>query len=190
MAIGAVTFDAYGTLRGRRGPDADPATHRGRSRAEGFGGRGFRTWTDLYYEATQRPPIRTLREIQGEILQRPGAARLPPHKVLHVGDSQVDDVAGAGAAGLRVAWLSRTGRPRRLDGPAPDFEIRDLTELVTLLERAHRLRGLGRVRSIRHARRSAGGRRAPAGGPFLVAGVVHGWRLDVDCRVRPRLQAL
>jgi hypothetical protein len=73
-----------------------------------------------------------------------------------------------------VAWPSRDSRcttactraidritatritPRRLDGPAPDFEIRDLTELVTLLERAHRLRGLGRVRSIRHARRSAG----------------------------------
>ena len=58
---------------------------------------------------------------------------LQPHEVLHVGDSDVDDVKGAKAAGLRVAWLNRTGRARRPDVPPPDFEIRDLTELPTLL---------------------------------------------------------
>lgn len=57
---------------------------------------------------------------------------LAPHEVLHVGDSDVDDVAGARAAGLRVAWLNREKRPRRPDVPEPDFEIRDLTELVKL----------------------------------------------------------
>lgn len=58
---------------------------------------------------------------------------LAPHEVLHVGDSEVDDVRGAKAAGLRVAWVNRTGRARRPDTPAPDFEIRDLTELPALL---------------------------------------------------------
>jgi 2-haloalkanoic acid dehalogenase type II len=58
---------------------------------------------------------------------------LPPHEVLHVGDSELDDVRGAKAAGLRVAWINRTNRPRRPDVPAPDFEIRDLTELPALL---------------------------------------------------------
>ena len=58
---------------------------------------------------------------------------LQPHEVLHVGDSDVDDVKGARAAGLRVAWLNRTGRSRRPDVPPPDFEIRDLTELPALL---------------------------------------------------------
>ena len=53
--------------------------------------------------------------------------------MLHVGDSDVDDVKGARAAGVRVAWLNRTGRARRADAPAPDFEIRDLTELLRLL---------------------------------------------------------
>ena len=56
-----------------------------------------------------------------------------PHEVLHVGDSDVDDVAGAKAAGLRVAWVNRDGRPRRAGTPPPDFEIRDLTGLPTLL---------------------------------------------------------
>ena len=58
---------------------------------------------------------------------------LQPNEVLHVGDSELDDVRGAKAAGLRVAWIDRTNRPRRSDVPAPDFEIRDLTELPALL---------------------------------------------------------
>lgn len=59
---------------------------------------------------------------------------LAPHEVLHVGDSEVDDVQGAKAAGLRVAWVNRTGRARRPGTPVPDFEIRDLTELPALLQ--------------------------------------------------------
>jgi FMN hydrolase / 5-amino-6-(5-phospho-D-ribitylamino)uracil phosphatase len=58
---------------------------------------------------------------------------LEPHEVLHVGDSEIDDVGGAKGAGLRVAWLNRNGRPRRHNVPAPDHEIRDLTELPSLL---------------------------------------------------------
>jgi len=61
---------------------------------------------------------------------------LLPHEVLHVGDSDVDDVLGANAAGLRVAWVNRDGRSRRPDVPAPDFEIPDLTPLPALLQRA------------------------------------------------------
>jgi 2-haloalkanoic acid dehalogenase type II len=59
--------------------------------------------------------------------------RLSPPEVLHVGDSEIDDVQGARQAGLRVAWINRTGRPRRTDLPPPDFEIRDLTGLLPLL---------------------------------------------------------
>jgi HAD superfamily hydrolase (TIGR01509 family) len=58
---------------------------------------------------------------------------LQPHEVLHVGDSDIDDVKGAKAAGLRVAWLNRTGRHARPEVSAPDHEIRDLTELLPLL---------------------------------------------------------
>jgi HAD superfamily hydrolase (TIGR01493 family) len=58
---------------------------------------------------------------------------LQPQEVLHVGDSDIDDVGGAKAAGLRVAWLNRNGRPRRPEVPAPDYEIRDLTELLPFL---------------------------------------------------------
>ena len=178
----------------------------------------WRAWTDLYTEATQVPPFRTLREIEEQILlgvlRRFGAGGDPtpyvdlffevttrvelypealtvlnalgrvrsaivsnadqehlaawnvtlpvefivisesvraykphpllfqsalrrlglqPHEVLHVGDSDVDDVKGAKAAGLRVAWVNRDGRSRHPDVPPPDFEIPDLNGLLTLL---------------------------------------------------------
>jgi len=218
MAIKAVTFDAYGTLLRNEDlmliPRRIVADHGLSVSVDEV----LRTWMDLYFEATQQRPFRTLREIQGQILPRvlrqfavPGDAApyvdlffqvttkvelypetlevlnalgpvrsaivsnadhehlatwnfrwpvqliviseavraykphplvfqraleqlsLQPHEVLHVGDSDVDDVKGAKAAGLRVAWLNRTGRARRPDAPPPDFEIRDLTELPTLL---------------------------------------------------------
>jgi FMN phosphatase YigB (HAD superfamily) len=59
---------------------------------------------------------------------------LAPSEVLHVGDSDVDDVAGARAAGLRVAWLNRDGRTLCPGVPRPDFEIRDLGEVASLLQ--------------------------------------------------------
>ena len=218
MAIKAVTFDAYGTLLRNEDlmliPRRIVADHGLSVSIDDV----LRTWIDLYFEATQQLPFRTLREIQGQILPRvlrqfavPADAApyvdlffqvttkvelypetlevlnalghvrsaivsnadhehlatwnfewpvqliviseavraykphplvfrraleqlsLQPHEVLHVGDSEVDDVKGAKAAGLRVAWLNRTGRSRRPDVPPPDFEIRDLTELPTLL---------------------------------------------------------
>ena len=56
-----------------------------------------------------------------------------PHEVLHVGDSDVDDIIGAKSAGLQVAWVNRDGRKRRSDVPPPDFEMADLTGLPPLL---------------------------------------------------------
>jgi 2-haloacid dehalogenase/putative hydrolase of the HAD superfamily len=218
MPVKAVTFDAYGTLLRNEDlmlvPQRIVADHGLSVRVDDI----LRLWTELYSEATQLRPFRTLREIQGEILTRvlrqfhvgadaasyvdlffqvttkvelypetlevlTALAHLPsaivsnadhehvaawnftlsvqfivvsetvraykpdrlvfqkaldqlslePHEVLHVGDSDVDDVRGAQAAGLRIAWVNRDGRSRRPDVPPPDFEIRDLTELPRLL---------------------------------------------------------
>ena len=211
-------FDAYGTLVRNEDlmviPRQIVADHQLSARAEDV----FRRWVDLYSDATQRPPFRTLREIEGDILRRllrqlgvdgdeapyvdrffevttkvelypevPDVLRglgpirsavlsnadhehvaawaftlpvefvliseavraykphplmfrtalerfgLHPHEVLHVGDSEIDDIEGAKAAGLRVAWVNRDGRSRRPGAPAPDFEIHDLKELSGLL---------------------------------------------------------
>jgi 2-haloalkanoic acid dehalogenase type II len=58
---------------------------------------------------------------------------LGPHEVLHVGDSELDDVRGAKSAGLRVAWINRDGRSLRRDVPRPDFEFRDLRGLLDVV---------------------------------------------------------
>jgi 2-haloalkanoic acid dehalogenase type II len=216
--IKAVTLDAYGTLLQDEDLTLIPRRIVADHRLSVNDDEVLRVWIDLYHEATQRPPFRTLRTIQVEILDRvlrqfgakadatpyvdqyfeittrvtpypetlptlqalaavptailsnadaehraawtfdwpvthvviseavqaykPHARmfeaalqrlKLAPHEVLHVGDSQVDDVGGAKAAGLRVAWLNRRGRARLPGIPAPDFEIRDLTELPQLL---------------------------------------------------------
>ena len=218
MPVRAVIFDAYGTLVRnddlRLIPRRIVADHRLAASADDV----LTRWIDLYHEATQRAPFRTLREIEsdtlrsllrelgieadatayvdlffevttkvelypevGEVLRALPPIRsavlsnadhehvaawkftlpvefvlvseavraykphplmfqtalerfgLHPHEVLHVGDSEVDDVDGAKAAGLRVAWVNRDDRRRRARGPAPDFEIRDLKELLALL---------------------------------------------------------
>jgi 2-haloalkanoic acid dehalogenase type II len=218
MPVKGVIFDAYGTLLRNEDlmliPRRIVADHGLSVQIDDV----WRVWIDLYFEATQVPPFRTLREIQGQILRRVlrqydvGADATPyvdlffqlttkvelypetltvlaalehvrsaivsnadhehlaawnftlpvqfiliseivraykphrlvfqraleqlglePHEVLHVGDSDVDDVKGGKAAGLQVAWVNRDGRPRRPDVPQPDFEIPDLTGLLTLL---------------------------------------------------------
>ena len=62
-----------------------------------------------------------------------------PAHVLHVGDDPLLDVAGAREAGLRTAWLNRSGAAWAERAPAtaaaPDLEVRDLGELARWLER-------------------------------------------------------
>jgi len=59
-------------------------------------------------------------------------------ETLHVGDSLSSDIAGAAAAGLRTAWITRqVPRPqealKRYRGPRPDHVLADLAELQELL---------------------------------------------------------
>jgi FMN phosphatase YigB (HAD superfamily) len=74
-------------------------------------------------------------EIFQEVLAALGTA---PGETLHVGDNIVADVGGAAAVGMRTAWLTRRvadpeERLAAYGGPAPDYRIQDLEELVPLL---------------------------------------------------------
>jgi len=59
---------------------------------------------------------------------------LPPEEVLHIGDDPALDVLGAHAAGLRSAWLNRSGAAWD-HAVRPDMVARDLRELAAMLER-------------------------------------------------------
>ena len=58
---------------------------------------------------------------------------MDPGAVLHVGDHPLEDVLGAKDAGLSAVWVNRTAaswpHPQQ-----PDAEVRDMAELVLLLE--------------------------------------------------------
>jgi len=60
---------------------------------------------------------------------------LDPGEVLHVGDDPLADVAGAHSAGMRSAWINRSGAQWVHETAAPDLIVRDLNELALLLER-------------------------------------------------------
>jgi HAD superfamily hydrolase (TIGR01493 family) len=61
--------------------------------------------------------------------------QLAPEAILHVGDRLEEDIAGAHAAGMRTAWITRrVSDPaqalRRYTGPQPEITIADLDELL------------------------------------------------------------
>jgi len=62
-----------------------------------------------------------------------GRLGLRPAEALFVGDRADIDVVGARSVGMPTAWINReaAGLPEHI--PAPDFEIRDLKELRTIL---------------------------------------------------------
>jgi putative hydrolase of the HAD superfamily len=58
---------------------------------------------------------------------------VPPAHVVHVGDDQREDIAGACAAGMRAVWINRRTVAREA-WCEPDGEIRDLSELPSGLD--------------------------------------------------------
>ena len=80
--------------------------------------------------------IRGSRRFEQQVLDELGAS---PEETLHVGDNLAADVAGASGLGIRSVWITRRianpdARLQAHDGPAPDFTIRDLSELLPLIE--------------------------------------------------------
>ncbi|MEF2965939.1 HAD family hydrolase [Paenibacillus sp. M1] len=58
---------------------------------------------------------------------------LTPAQILMIGDSQTDDLMGAGRLGIPTAWINRRGESLKPEIPAPLFEVRSLSELMLLL---------------------------------------------------------
>ncbi len=63
------------------------------------------------------------------------ALGLPPHEVLHVGDSLGSDVRGARALGIPTLWINRRGKPLPAGDGAPDYVAADLNGLLDILRR-------------------------------------------------------
>jgi 2-haloalkanoic acid dehalogenase type II len=57
----------------------------------------------------------------------------PVGRILYAGDNPIPDVLGPSRAGMKVAWVNRTGmrKPRKV--PYPDIRVESLTDLVRIL---------------------------------------------------------
>ena len=56
-----------------------------------------------------------------------------PEDAWHIGDSPANDVVGAAEAGLTAVWLNRRGAGWPGLEPKPDYEVRSLDDLMSLL---------------------------------------------------------
>ncbi|MGY3902478.1 HAD-IA family hydrolase [Aeromonas lusitana] len=66
-------------------------------------------------------------------LQAQAALKLPPDRILHVGDHPETDVLGARLHGFRAAWLNEHAAPWSSLQQLPDVELSHLSELAELL---------------------------------------------------------
>jgi len=66
-------------------------------------------------------------------LHLPPLLRLPPEQVLYVGDNPIPDVLGPARAGMKSAWVNRSGLRKPGNVHYPDVRVRSLSELVPLL---------------------------------------------------------
>jgi len=57
-----------------------------------------------------------------------------PSEAVHVGDTFVTDIVGAKAAGMKAVWLNAQRQPNA-GSYTPDFEIRALPEVVSILSK-------------------------------------------------------
>jgi putative hydrolase of the HAD superfamily len=57
-----------------------------------------------------------------------------PEEVLVIGDSPEHDIAAAKNAGLATVWVNRRGITLTEDLPRPDFQAKDLVEVLTYVE--------------------------------------------------------
>jgi 2-haloalkanoic acid dehalogenase type II len=60
---------------------------------------------------------------------------VPVGKVLYAGDNPIPDVLGPVRAGMKCAWVNRSGIRKPRNVPQPDMRVRSLEELVGLLLR-------------------------------------------------------
>lgn len=144
-AVGDFLYDSeYKELRGL-GPPGDrqvlrQLAHRGyrlgvvseypvyrKLQALGLGNLPWQAMVDCEMVGTLKPSP----EVFLEGVRR---LKLAPEQVLMVGDRRDADVAGARAAGMPSAWY-RARDPGHGGGPAPDFVITDLADLLALLPR-------------------------------------------------------
>ncbi len=58
-----------------------------------------------------------------------------PDEAVHVGDSQTSDIVGANRAGIPIIWINRFGEELKDGIPTPDYEVKNLQEMLEVISR-------------------------------------------------------
>jgi len=58
---------------------------------------------------------------------------VPVGRILYAGDNPIPDVLGPSRAGMKSAWVNRTGMRKPRNVPSPDIRVKSLSELVRIL---------------------------------------------------------
>ncbi len=89
--------------------------------------RHFTVDFDLIVTAAQ---VKSYKPADGHFLE--ARRRMNDERWLHAAQSYFHDVVPANRLGIPVAWVNRKGERADEQGPQPDFEVRNLTELADL----------------------------------------------------------
>ena len=87
-----------------------------------------------YFDAVRcSEETRSYKPHPGIFEQTLAALGVAPEEAVQVGDTLQEDVLGAKLVGMRTVWVSRSGAAPDPAGPAPDYQVRDLRELVRIV---------------------------------------------------------
>jgi putative hydrolase of the HAD superfamily len=78
-------------------------------------------------EGCRKPDVRLFRRT----LELAGAEA---DQVIYVGDSPLTDILGAARAGIPTVWFQTGHRRLPRDFPTPDFTIRELSEVLSVVD--------------------------------------------------------
>lgn len=94
---------------------------------------GIRRYFHNVVTASDTGVAKPARPIFEQAVRHAGVA---PAQILHVGDHPLTDIDGARQAGLKTAWINRTGETWPDELEAPDAIVTTMIELRELLEAA------------------------------------------------------
>ena len=90
----------------------------------------------LFHDVVTAVDVGAAKPAPSIFLEAVDRAGVGAEETLHVGDNPEIDIAGAQAAGLRTAWINRSGDGWPEDVHPPDAIVSSFAELLTVLEPA------------------------------------------------------
>jgi FMN phosphatase YigB (HAD superfamily) len=85
---------------------------------------------DGYFSSESLQVYKPQREFFMRILQAIG---MEAHEVIHVGDSQIDDLLGASKVKIDTVWINRRNKHLTESIPKPLHEVKSLDEVLSIL---------------------------------------------------------